>query len=441
MQINITGDSLFSSKNLVNRLDSRILELLKEGDVNFTNAEFTIPKYGTPVAAGRGYVTAVREDRLDELVKLGFNAINFGNNHTGDFGIEGIKNTIKVAERRGLDPIGLGRSLDEVEKPRFVDTKECRVGIVSATATRGDLFLASRGGNGVVARPGVNPLRWNTVYEVKDDQYLFLEELRDQLGLTKSSQNGYDVERWVPEPEGTFKFGSLYEKSIQIRKSDQTKTVTEVNQSDIKEIERQIKDAKYRSDYVVFTIHTHEGANEDWYNDQPADFIVESAHRAIKAGADLVIGHGAHFLRGIEKYHGKPIFYNLGSFLMEFEAGESIIPPEMNAEYGHNENALPSVLHSHRAKENGEWVGFNSRTMFNDGLLIGVMFDDNQIKFKALPIDLRLQDKRILNHGIPVSANREISDRILKRLNEDSFEFNTKVSYDYSSLEFKIDEI
>ena len=79
--------------------------------------------------------------------------------------------------------------------------------------------------------------------------------------------------------------------------------------------------------------------------------------------------------------------------------------------------------------------------MFNDGLLIGVMFDDNQIKFKALPIDLRLQDKRILNHGIPVSANREISDRILKRLNEDSFEFNTKVSYDYSSLEFKIDEI
>ena len=44
MQINITGDRLFSSKNLVNRLDSRILEFLKEGDVNFTNAEFTIPK-------------------------------------------------------------------------------------------------------------------------------------------------------------------------------------------------------------------------------------------------------------------------------------------------------------------------------------------------------------------------------------------------------------
>ena len=29
---------------------------------------------------------------------------------------------------------------------------------------------------------------------------------------------------------------------------------------------------------------------------------------------------------------------------MEFEAGESIIPPEMNAAYDHDEHALPSVL-------------------------------------------------------------------------------------------------
>lgn len=40
---------------------------------------------------------------------------------------------------------------------------------------------------------------------------------------------------------------------------------------------------------------------------------------------------------------------------MEFEAGESIIPPEMNAAYDHDEHALPSVLHRQRAKEHGEW--------------------------------------------------------------------------------------
>lgn len=38
---------------------------------------------------------------------------------------------------------------------------------------------------------------------------------------------------------------------------------------------------------------------------------------------------------------------------MEFETGESIILPEMNAAYDHDEHALSSVLHRQRAKEHG----------------------------------------------------------------------------------------
>ena len=50
-------------------------------------------------------------------------------------------------------------------------------------------------------------------------------------------------------------------------------------------------------------------------------------------------------------YHGKPIFYNLGSLLMEFEAGESIIAPEMYEAYGYGADSRPSDLHSNRAKD------------------------------------------------------------------------------------------
>jgi hypothetical protein len=35
----------------------------------------------------------------------------------------------------------------------------------------------------------------------------------------------------------------------------------------------------------------------------------------IDAGADAVVGHGPHVLRGIEYYEGKPIAYSLGNFL------------------------------------------------------------------------------------------------------------------------------
>ena len=35
----------------------------------------------------------------------------------------------------------------------------------------------------------------------------------------------------------------------------------------------------------------------------------------IDAGADAVVGHGPHVLRGIEFYRGRPIAYSLGNFL------------------------------------------------------------------------------------------------------------------------------
>jgi len=37
------------------------------------------------------------------------------------------------------------------------------------------------------------------------------------------------------------------------------------------------------------------------------------SHAAIVAGADVVVGHHAHLLRGIEVYRGKPIFHGLGN--------------------------------------------------------------------------------------------------------------------------------
>jgi poly-gamma-glutamate synthesis protein (capsule biosynthesis protein) len=43
-------------------------------------------------------------------------------------------------------------------------------------------------------------------------------------------------------------------------------------------------------------------------------YMIEIGHRAIDAGADLVIGHGPHFSLPLEVYKGRPIFYGLGSF-------------------------------------------------------------------------------------------------------------------------------
>lgn len=71
-----------------------------------------------------------------------------------------------------------------------------------------------------------------------------------------------------------------------------------------------IKAAKKEADFVIPIIHF---GREDSHALETAQ--VESAHAYIDAGADVVVGHHAHVLQGVEMYAGKPIIYNLGNFL------------------------------------------------------------------------------------------------------------------------------
>jgi hypothetical protein len=48
---------------------------------------------------------------------------------------------------------------------------------------------------------------------------------------------------------------------------------------------------------------------------EPRGNLRRWARAVLDAGADAVVGHGPHVLRGVEFYHGKPIFYSLGNFL------------------------------------------------------------------------------------------------------------------------------
>jgi poly-gamma-glutamate synthesis protein (capsule biosynthesis protein) len=73
----------------------------------------------------------------------------------------------------------------------------------------------------------------------------------------------------------------------------------------------------------------------------------EIAHAAIDAGADIVIGHGPHYSLPVEVYHGKPIFYGLGSF--SFHTG-------------------------HGGRRHGDWLGMMVRAACAGGAIERVAF-------------------------------------------------------------------
>lgn len=72
--------------------------------------------------------------------------------------------------------------------------------------------------------------------------------------------------------------------------------------------------AKTLADVVVVSMHT--GYE---YTDPPTQLQIDSAHAAIDAGADLVLGHHPHVLQGIETYNGGLIIYSLGNFVFDFD--------------------------------------------------------------------------------------------------------------------------
>ncbi len=59
-------------------------------------------------------------------------------------------------------------------------------------------------------------------------------------------------------------------------------------------------------------VHTPDGP--EFLGREPRGDLRRWARAVVDAGADAVIGHGPHVLRGIEFYRGRPIAYSLGNF-------------------------------------------------------------------------------------------------------------------------------
>lgn len=436
MRLITCGDALYSSRNFKNRLDPRVLAYLLEADAVFANAEFCTPEPETPPACGRGYMTSVRPSALSEFADLNIRLVAFANNHTGDYGWEGVVDTMKAAEARGIVHCGLGTSLRAARLPRFLDTAQGRVGIVAAGSTRSELFAASDGGANVVPRPGMNPLRWSRTYVLPEQEYQQLKKIDELLGTRASALEGARVEtwEWISDERNDFPFGSLFEGYVQIEKGDKAMVRTSAQENDVRELCKSVRDASRRSDLTIFSLHTHEGVSENWYSPEVPEFVEKMAHDAIDAGADAVVGHGAHFMRGVEIYQGKPIFYNLGSLFMEFEAGESIIAPEMYESYGYDCDSRPSDLHGGRAKDAaGNFIGFHAERRFSENCMAVFDLVDGKLTWFLVPLDLGMDRERNLSRGLPELASPETGRHIAEYLTEVSAKYGTKLRYDEAS--------
>ncbi|MCK1546523.1 CapA family protein [Bradyrhizobium sp. 179] len=392
---------------------SDVLKILQDGDVAFGNLEtsiFDIRSFtGSPQAEyGGDYLISLPELGPD-LTAMGFNMLSRANNHTLDWGIEGMRETSRVLDQNGIIHAGAGENLSQAGAARFLETARGRVALLSFATTFTPLSRAADPAGEAPGRPGLNTLRLVPSIVVPPEMLESLRRIREVLPGYKSA--GEDPNR-VVLAKTTYK------------KGDKAGYSYEPDPRDADDILRNVRRGKQFADFCLVTNHGHEPGN--WCQ-EPPDYEQAFAHRLIDAGADAYIVHGPHQLRGIEIYKGRPIFYSVGNFT--FDNLQTPVGADMFAAYGKD----PRVHTDAEVTVDEMVVGFQTAPgftdpIFYDSVITVSRFEQNQLaELRLYPIELG-HSKRFANRGIPRLASTQQARAILERLQKLSEPFETQIA-------------
>lgn len=306
----LTGDSMIT-RRVTRATDARTVALrdrVRQADVAFTNLEILPNDFvGDPVQESGGDHMAARSWVIDELVAMGFDLFATAHNHALDYGVRGVLATIERLDARAVAHAGLGRNLGEARMPAFFDAPQGNVALLSCSSTFGRGYQAGEQRPDMQGRPGLNPLRTTTTYVVSPAELEQLRSIATRLGLEQRRLERLAFGFGAPPADDVWTFGDLRFRAGDAPAIDQV-----ADAGDLEAMADWVRDARLRSAWVVVSLHAHEqGATKE----EPAAFICQFARRMIDEGADVVVGHGPHLLRGMEIYRGKPIFYSLGNFI------------------------------------------------------------------------------------------------------------------------------
>ncbi len=394
------------------------LKVIHDSDAGFGNFESLIRDERTFDGPLAGSMVGTKEVAGD-LKAMGFTLMNRAGNHLMDSGPEGIFETARLMDEAGLVYAGYGRNLDEARAPRFAETPKGRIGLVGmySEIAGGQSRVAATARVGVTGgRPGLNALNLTRAIAVTPEHLALLKRVKDGVFAHRTEYTNA-----VRPPSGDTDtsvelFGTLYKAA-----GKPGELTYAMNQRELQENLRSIKNGKQYSDFMIATIHAHQGDSilqSFLFEDHPPDFLVELAHAAIDNGADTFVGHGPHVLRGIEIYKGKPIFYDLGEFFREWDWS-----CDCNFTPNGDVTQAETVVRGLEARGVVEPINYESAIAVSK-------FDKGQLQeVRIYPIWAR-HDGPLSRRGLPMTAPPEIAQRILQRLQKLSQPFGTTIAID-----------
>jgi poly-gamma-glutamate synthesis protein (capsule biosynthesis protein) len=230
---------------------SGIAAATQAADLTIGHLEVPHSRRGTEL---QGDVPAPGADpaHIAALARAGFHGVSLAGNHIADLGSVGIADTRDLLTQAGIAFTGAGATLVDASTPAYFRRGDSRIALLSFNCVGPEAAWASSDRAGCAF-------------------------VRIETGDGKPIAPSARLER-----------------------------INEVSLADMKHA---VGLARAEADVVIVALHkgiVHTPATLAPY-ERPL------AHAAIDAGCDIVIGHHAHIVQGIEFHRGKPIFHGLGN--------------------------------------------------------------------------------------------------------------------------------
>jgi poly-gamma-glutamate synthesis protein (capsule biosynthesis protein) len=410
-----TGDSLVTQR--LSTIEEPeflgVVEILRNADAAFTNLETTIHDgEAFPSALSGGTWMVSPPCIAEELNWAGLRLLSRANNHALDWAVDGMRETTRLLDAQGLTHAGVGECLATARQAAFRDTPAGRVALISAASTFPDWSRAGDARKDIMGRPGLNPLRWAKVHLLSPQAFRAMQSIAAEVGIVVSDPG---------QPINLFDTVFIPWQS--------TCAGVQASPQDLAGNLASVRDARERADWLVVSLHTHEDSGNIH---QPAPFAVTFARQCIENGADVVLMHGAHVLRGIEIHQGKPIFYGLGNFIYQANL-VGRLPADVFERFG-----LPADADNETVMAQFEQVAANSYAhsiagrsphLFGSGYSVLAQLRLSHRappEIRLYPLTLGPERSRALC-GYPRLADGPLAEEIIKLLCDLSAPFGTTV--------------
>ena len=204
---------------------------------------------------------------------LGCTAVSLANNHIMDWGVPGLESTLEALDGAGIHHAGAGPTHAQASVHRLLEVNGSKIAFLSWACTVPPGFRATEHHSGLAA------LRVRTSYAA--DPML----IDEQPGTPP----------WVH---------------------------TDPWAEDVARLEAALTAARGDVDFVILAIHW--GVPPQWgsnFQGPLAEYQEALAPRLAAAGADLVLGHHAHTVYGVQAFGTALVCYSLGNYIFHPLAG------------------------------------------------------------------------------------------------------------------------